>query len=238
MTTQATTLEYLDGGTLCKGFYYTPENVTEPLPVVLVCPAWDGLVQEVHDKAAKLAREGYIAFAVDILGEGKTMSDMSQLEATLAPFKSDRGMLLRRLQAAVSAAKTIPEANFTRMAAIGYCFGGMCVLDLARSGSADIKAVAAFHGALVGNDLADGAIHAHVLVLHGHDDPLVPPQQVSDFQQEMTRRQADWQLVSYGHTVHAFTRPGANMPQVGAVYNASADQRSWRAMRDFLAEVL
>ena len=214
MTKQAKTLEYLDGGTLCKGFYYTPEGVTGPLPVVLICPAWDGLVQEVHDKATKLAREGYIA------------------------FMTDRTMLLRRLQAAVCAAKTIPNANLSRIGAIGYCFGGLCALDLARSGNADIKAVVSFHGALLGNDLGDGAIHAHILVLHGHDDPLVPPQVVSDFQQEMTRRQADWQLVSYGHTVHAFTRPGANLPQAGAVYNASADLRSWQAMQTFFAEVL
>jgi dienelactone hydrolase len=238
MTKQAKTLEYLDGGTLCKGFYYTPEDVNGPLPVVLICPAWDGLVEEVHDKATKLAREGYIAFAVDVLGEGKTMHDRAQLQATLAPFMADRAMLLRRLQAAVCAAKTIPNANLSRIGAIGYCFGGLCALDLARSGNADIKAVVSFHGALLGNDLGDSAIHAHILVLHGHDDPLVPPQIVSDFQQEMTRRQADWQLVSYGHTVHAFTRPGANLPEAGAVYNASADLRSWQAMQTFFAEVL
>lgn len=238
MAQQAKALEYLDGGTLCKGFYYTPEEVTGPLPLVLVCPAWDGLVQEVHDKAAKLAREGYVAFAVDVLGEGKTKDDMSELQATLAPFLEDRAMLLRRLQAAVCAAKTIPNINHSRIGAIGYCFGGLCALDLARSGDADIKAVVSFHGALTGNNLGDGAIHAHVLVLHGHDDPLIPEQVVSDFQQEMNRRQADWQLVSYGHTVHAFTRPGANLPEFGAVYNASADRRSWQAMQAFFKEVL
>ena len=233
MTAQATTLGYFDGDTPCTGTFYTPESSTRALPVVMVCPAWDGLVQEVYDKAEKLSQEGYIAFVIDVLGEGKALSDIADVETTM-----DRGMLLCRLNAAVDAAKTIPGADITRIGVIGYCFGGLCALDLARSGNPDIAAAVSFHGALKGNDLGDDAISAHILVLHGNDDPLVPPQQVSEFQQEMTRRQADWQLVTYGNTVHAFTRPGANMPEAGALYNASTDRRSWQAMRCFLAEVL
>jgi len=235
---EKTALDYFDGDTPCKGTFYTPENSAGALPVVLVCPAWDGLVQEVYDKAERLAREGYIAFVIDVLGEGKAMSDIAELEATMGPFIKDRAMLLRRLNAALDAAITIPGADTARIGVIGYCFGGLCALDLARSGNPAIRAVVSFHGALIANDLGDDAISAHILVLHGNDDPLVPPQQVSEFQQEMTRRQADWQLVSYGNTVHAFTRPGANMPEAGALYNASTDRRSWQAMRNFLAEVL
>ena len=238
MTTQATTLGYFDGDTPCTGTFYTPGSSAEALPLVLVCPAWDGLVQEVYDKAEKLSQEGYIAFVIDVLGEGKAMSDIADLQATMGPFIMDRGMLLRRLNAAVDTAKTIPGADITRIGVIGYCFGGLCALDLARSGNPDIRAAVSFHGALMANDLSDDTINTHILVLHGNDDPLVPPQQVSEFQQEMTRRQADWQLVSYGNTVHAFTRPGANMPEAGAVYNALTDRRSWQAMRSFLAEVL
>ena len=238
MTAQATTLDYLDGDTPCTGTFYTPESSTEALPLVLVCPAWDGLVQEVYDKAEKLAEEGYITCVIDVLGAGKAMRDIADLQATIGPFIMDRGMLLRRLNAALDAAKTIPGTDITRIGVIGYCFGGLCALDLARSGNPDISAAVSFHGALMANELGDDAISAHILVLHGNDDPLVPPQQVSEFQQEMTRRQADWQLVSYGNTVHAFTRPGANMPEAGALYNASTDRRSWQAMRSFLAEVL
>lgn len=237
MTAQATALDYPDGDTTCKGTCFTPGNTSRPLPVLLVCPAWDGVVPEIMDKAARLADAGYITLVVDVLGEGKTMRDIADLEATLTPFMTDRGMLLRRLLAAVTAAKTISGADTSRIGVIGYCFGGLCALDLARSGNENIKAAVSLHGGLLGNDLGADPITAPVLVLHGHDDPLVPPEQVAAFEQEMTERQADWQLVAYGNTVHAFTRPEANMPG-HAMYNALTDRRSWQAMLNFFAEVL
>ena len=127
MTSIATNFDYPAGDTLCKGIYYTPTGRTDPLPVVLVCHAWDGVVQEVRDKAAKLAEAGYIAFAIDIYGNGKTLDDMAELEATITPYMTDRALLLQRLQAAVAAARGIPGADPSRMAAMGYCFGGLCV---------------------------------------------------------------------------------------------------------------
>ncbi len=239
MSSTATNLDYPagDGATTCKGVYYTPANGDGPLPVVLVTHAWDGLVQEVRDKAEKLAEAGYIAFAVDIYGDGKTESDPAKLMDTLGPYMADRSLLTARMAAALEAARTIPGADASRIAAIGYCFGGTAVLDLAR-GSDGVAGVVSFHGGLAGNDLGDGPISAKILVLHGEDDPLVPPEQVAEFKAEMKARGADWQLVAYGDTVHGFTRPGANNPDFGTVYSASADARSWRAMLDFFDEVL
>lgn len=230
-------VSYADGDIECQGFSYRPANPESPLPVVLVCPAWDGLVQEVHDKAQKLAQLGYLVIGVDVLGGGKTLHDFADMGGALGPFMEDRGMLLRRLQAAVEAAHKLPAADTSKIAAVGYCFGGLCALDLARSSDSLVAAVS-LHGGLAPNDLSAKPITAHVLVLHGHDDPMVPPEAVIAFQREMTARKADWQLVSYGNTVHAFTRPGADDPTMGVAYNELTDKRSWQAMSNFLAETL
>ena len=238
MSSIATPYDYPadDGALTCKGVYYTPEGASGPLPVVLVTHAWDGLVEEVHDKAAKLADAGYIAFAIDIYGQGRTESDMAKLMDTLGPFLGDRALLTARMLAALEAARRIPGGDPAHIAAIGYCFGGTAVLDLARA-SDEVAGVVSFHGGLEGNELRSEPITASVLALHGEDDPLVPPQQVAAFKAEMTRRGADWQLVAYGDTMHGFTRPGANNPDFGTVYSAKADARSWRAMLDFFDEI-
>jgi dienelactone hydrolase len=239
MSIKETALEWTDGDTTCKGFYYTPDDKDTPLPVVMLCPAWDGVGEEIKGKARRLAGEGYITLTVDVLGGGHFESDFTRLQKTLAPFFMDRAMLLRRLEAAVGAARELPGADAKRIAVLGYCFGGTCALDLIRSTNPDIKAAASFHGGLTASGLDhSGAITAPILVMHGHDDPLVPQDQVAAFQQEMTEREADWQFVAYGHTVHAFTRPEANNPDFGAVYNAAADRRSWQSMLNFMAEVL
>jgi dienelactone hydrolase len=194
---------------------------------------------EVRSKATRLAEAGYLAFAIDVLGGGKVMTDFADLMPTLTPFMADRGMLTRRVQAGLAAAKTIPGADPARIGAMGYCFGGTAVLDLARAGGDDVKAVVSFHGGLQGNTLDNPkTLGTKILILHGDADPLVPPEQVAAFKAEMNAKQVDWQLHAYGHTVHAFTRPGANDPAFGAVYNANADRRSWQAMLNFFAETL
>jgi dienelactone hydrolase len=234
-----TTLEYHDGDTVCRGMYFKRTQTSEPLPLVLVAHAWDGLNDEVRAKATRLAEAGYLAFAIDVLGDGKVMTDFADLGPTLTPFLQDRGMLTRRILSAVAAAKTIPDADLSRMGAMGYCFGGTAVLDLARAGGDDIKAVVTFHGGLEGNTLDNPkTLSAKILILHGDDDPLVPPETVAAFKAEMNAKQVDWQLHAYSHTVHAFTRPNANNPAFGAVYNATADRRSWQAMLNFFAETL
>lgn len=239
MTCTATILEYPAGDVQCRGEYYIEPGAEGLLPIVLVCHAWDGLNDEVRDKSRKLAHAGYIAFAIDVYGEGKTYTDLADLIPVLTPYMENRGMLLARMEAAVAAAKTIPGADTSRMGAMGYCFGGTAVLDLARAGTDGIKGVVSFHGGLAGNDLkGPDTIDAKILVLHGEDDPLVPPEQVAQFKADMTAKKADWQLLAYSHTVHAFTRPDANDPGFGAVYNATADRRSWQSMLNFFEEVL
>jgi dienelactone hydrolase len=238
MTSPAVKLKYLAGDTLCKGEYYTRADATGPLPVVLVCHAWDGLNDEVREKSRRLAEAGYIAFAIDVHGGGKVITDFAQLMPTLTPYLENRALLLERMQGAYSAAKTIPGADTSRMGAMGYCFGGMAVLDLARSGAA-IKGVVSFHGSLDGHTLeSPKTLNTNMLILHGDDDPLVPAETVAAFKTEMNGKQVDWQLHAYSHTVHAFTRPGANDPAFGAVYNAAADRRSWQSMLNFFEEVL
>ena len=236
MTAQATTLDYFDGDTPCTGTFYTPEGSAEALPLVLVCPAWDGLVQEVYDKAEKLSEAGYITCVIDVLGEGKAMSDIADLQATMGPFILDRAMLLRRLNAAVDAAKTIPGADTARIGVIGYCFGGGGVLELARAG-APVAGVVSFHGNLNTPDPKDAEkIKGKVLVCHGADDPIVPDEQVAEFMNEMRAAKVDWQLIAYGGAVHSFTDPTANRPGM-AQYNEKAAKRSWKAMRDFFDEI-
>lgn len=146
-------------------------------------------------------------------------------------------MLQRRMEAALAAVKLMPWTDGGRIAAIGFCFGGLCALDLARSG-ADIKGVVSFHGLLGAPEhTQNNRIKAKVLALHGHDDPMVPVEQVIAFEQEMTRAGADWQLHVYGNTMHAFTNPMANDPGFGTVYQKDADRRSWQSMKNFLEEI-
>lgn len=239
MSCASTTLEYQAGDTTCIGEYFIPHEADGPLPVVVVVHAWDGLNDEVRDKCHRLAHEGYIAFAADIHGNGKVYTDFAELESALTPYFMDRAMLLERISGAVEAAKGIPGADASRMGAMGYCFGGMTVLDIARAGGLGLAGVVSFHGDLEGHNLAKPAsTSCKVLVLHGQDDPLVPPAKVAAFMQEMDALHVDWQLHAYSGTVHAFTRPAANDPAFGAVYNADADRRSWQAMCNFFDEVL
>ncbi|NQX87470.1 MAG: dienelactone hydrolase family protein [Halioglobus sp.] len=239
MTCKAAVIEYPAGDLTCRGEYYVAPGATGALPVVLVAHAWDGLNDEVRGKSKKLAHAGYLAFAIDIYGEGKTWSDTADLMRALGPYMDNRALLLARMHAAVAAAKTLPGADTSRLGAMGYCFGGTAVLDLARDTGDDIKGVVTFHGGLAGNGL-DGptTVDTKILVLHGEDDPLVPPEQVAAFKAEMNAKKADWQLNAYSNTMHAFTRPEANDRDFGTVYNASADRRSWQAMLNFFEEVL
>ena len=156
----------------------------------------------------------------------------------MQPFLEDRALLQRRMNLALETLRKIDRVDPSRIAAMGFCFGGLCVLDLARSG-ADIRGVVSFHGLLnPPGKTAGNKIKARVLVLHGHDDPMVPPDAVLAFERELTEAGADWQVHVYGQTMHAFTNPQANDPAFGTVYKASADRRSWQSLQNFLAEVL
>lgn len=237
MTVTSSTINYLDGDVLLEAFFAYDDAVKGQRSTVMINHAWCGRNKFVEEKAVKLAELGYFAFAVDMYGKGILGQNNDESAKLMQPFMDDRGLVQRRMESALYAIKQLPWVDEKKIAAIGFCFGGLCVLDLARSG-ADIKGIVSFHGLLgaAGNNQTK-QIKAKVLVLHGHDDPMNPLDEVVSLQKELTQAGADWQLHSYGHTMHAFTNPQANDPGFGTVYNADADKRSWESMKNFLTEV-
>lgn len=232
------TVNYVDGDTVLEAFFAYDDAIVGRRPAVLINHTWGGRDDFVANKAVKLAELGYVGFALDMYGKGVLGSGPEENAKLMQPFIDDRALLQRRIGAALATVKLLPWVDDKKCAAIGFCFGGLCVLDLARTG-VDIKGVVSFHGILAapGNTEVK-PIKAKVLALHGHDDPLGPPEQVLAFEQEMTKAGADWQVHVYGNTMHAFTNPIANNPGVGNVYQADADRRSWIAMKNFLEEIL
>ncbi|MDD4913561.1 MAG: dienelactone hydrolase family protein [Methylococcales bacterium] len=238
MSIISNTVGYLDGETVLEGFFAYDDAIHGQRPVVLIHHAWGGRDDFVAEKAVKLAELGYLGFATDLYGKGVLGTSNEQNAGLMQPFMADRAKLQKRLLAALAAVKLLPWADNRRIAAIGFCFGGLCALDLARTG-ADIRGVVSFHG-LLGSpaNIPVPKIKARVLVLHGHDDPMVRPEQVLALQTELTLAGADWQVHSYGNTMHAFTNPVANNPDFGTVYQPVANRRSWQSMQNFLAETL
>lgn len=237
MSLVANTFNYLDGETVLEGYFAYDDSFAGQRPVVMIHHAWAGRDGFVEEKARQLAAMGYLAFAADCYGKGQLGSSAEENAALMQPLMADRLRLRQRLLAALAAVKLLPWADNHKIAAIGYCFGGLCALDLARSG-AKLSGVVSFHGLLQPpQGLASATINAKVLVLHGHDDPMVTPDQVLALQTELTAAGADWQVHSFGHTVHAFTNPKANDPSFGTVYSASADARSTQLLQQFLQEL-
>ncbi len=237
MTIISNTVDYLDQDTLLEGFFAFDDQIEGQRPVVLIAHAWGGRDSFVEDKAKKLAEQGYLGFALDMYGKGVLGSGPEENSRLMQPFMDDRALLQQRILAALTAVKQLPWADNHKIAAIGFCFGGLCVLDLARTG-ADIAGVVSFHGLFVLPDnLPQPEIKAKVLILHGHDDPMTPAEQVSGIQDEMTKAGADWQMHIYGQTMHAFTNPVANDPDFGTVYHPTADKRSWQSLLNFLDEI-
>lgn len=230
------TQEYQDGETLLEGLVAFDDASRNPRPLVMIHHAWAGRDTFVASKATQLAELGYVAFAADMYGKGVLGKSPEENGKLMQPFMADRAALQRRLLAAFDTARGLEQTDPQRTAAIGFCFGGLCALDLARSGI-EVGGVISFHGLLVPSGLDAKPIRAKVLVLHGHDDPMVPPEQVLALQTELTSAGADWQVHSYGNTLHAFTNPVANDRNFGTVYNSTADKRSWLSMLNFLNEL-
>lgn len=228
--------EYKDGGTVCEG--YIALEPGQKRPCVLVSHAWAGLFEHERAVAEQLAQLGYVGFAIDNYGKGTRGDPTGENSALMGPWLNDRAKLKTRLMAAVTAAKAHPSVDPNRIAMMGYCFGGLCVLDVARSGTSDVRGVVSLHGIFAPPNLGlQGPIKAKVLVLHGWEDPMATPQNVLDLAKEMTAAKADWQLHAYGHAMHAFTHEGANAPERGIKYDKAADRRSWTATTDFFKEV-
>ncbi|MGB5347575.1 MAG: dienelactone hydrolase family protein [Woeseia sp.] len=238
MTIQTRTCEYLDGdATLCASVSWD-DSIPGPRPGVLVAHAWRGRSDFENNKAVELARLGYVGFALDVYGKGKLGTNATQNAALMQPFIDDRSRLQRRLLAALQALRAQAEVDPQRTAAIGFCFGGLCVLDLARCG-ADVRGVVSFHGLLgAPQEVPANTITSKILVLHGWDDPMATPAAVLELATELSGAGADWQLHAYGNTLHAFTNPLANDAANGLLYEPAADRRAWLAMQSFLKENL
>lgn len=219
------------------GFLAYDDNLDAPRPAVLIAPDWSGSNEFAKSKAEQLALMGYIAFVVDMYGMGRTGNTREEKAALMQPLVNDRRLIRDRMRAAYDAVIGLSEVDASRVSAIGFCFGGLCVLDLARSG-ADLKGVISFHGLLnKPDDLHSHPILSKILILHGYNDPMVNLNHVAAFCTEMTESSVDWQMNIYGGTMHAFTNPQADDPDFGTVYNPLADTRSWAAMTTFLQEV-
>ncbi len=222
----------------CGYIAYKEEKSTKPKPAIMIFHDWGGRSELYCNKAREVAELGYIGFAVDMYGDATVVETTEEKVALLTPLKTDRGELLRRVQSAFDYISTQENVDSSQIIAIGYCFGGMCVLDLARSG-AEVKGVVSFHGILEAPPQEqDVRIKSKVLVLHGYDDSLVKPHQMIEFTEEMTRKDVDWQVHIYGRTEHAFTHPQANDPVIGLKFNAIANARSWTTALNFFKEII
>ena len=223
-------------GIEAQGFFVRPDG-EGPRPLVVVAHTIMGMSDLARDKARALAGLGHAAFAWDLYGAKHRPPDKAAARPLMTELLGDRGGLLaRRMKASIEVGRALAGVDGTRVAAAGYCFGGLCVLDLARMG-ADVLGVVSFHGIFTHYDFGKVDRHPKVLAIHGYDDPLADPDAMRGLCDELTELGIDWQLHAHGGTMHAFTSPDANDPDAGTVYDADADRRSWAAARGFLGEL-
>ena len=228
-------VEYSHGDKVFEARMYW-DDARGPAPAVAVAHAWSGRAQHECEAAEKLAGEGYVGIALDVYGKGVLGQSVEENMALMNPLIEDRALLQARLLAGLECAAAQPEVDGGNMAAIGYCFGGLCVLDLARVG-APVKGVVSLHGLFNPPGNTEGnSISSSVLVLHGWADPMVPPDTVVGLATEMTEAGADWQIHAYGHALHGFTHDAPALAD-GIGYSGSADRRSWQSVLNFMAEL-
>ena len=230
-------IEYRDGETLLEGFLCYDESQPGPRPAVLINHAYAGRDEFAERKARRLAWQGYACFALDNYGKGVRGRTPEESTALMTPFMKDRRMLLQRLKSGLSAAQALPIVDARRIAVMGFCFGGLCALDFARANTG-VRGAVSFHGLLKPSGFTEPKVNAKVLMMHGFDDPLAPPEDLLAVAREFTAAGADWQLHAYGQTVHAFTNPVAHNREAGLQYDEAADRRSWHTLVQFLDEVL
>ena len=233
------TLTYKHDAVECQGTLVYDGASSGRRPGVLVAPTFWGLDAGARRKSVQLARLGYAVLALDLYGEGRVAADRDEAARLMQGLAADPQFLRARALAGLKALRYQRLVDGARLGAVGYCFGGQVVLELARAG-AELRGVVAFHGLLAAlGSTPAAALTAKVLVLHGADDPLVPPAEAEAFRAEMRAAQADWQMVYYGGAVHGFTNPDAGAdPKTGIAYDEPADQRSWQAMKSFFEENL
>ena len=234
---RAESLEYQDGDVTLKGFVALDDQSNHKRPGILVMPEAFGLGKQAKDRALRLASLGYAALAGDPYGNGLEVSDLQEAITHAGAIREDNTRFRQRIRAGLDALTALPQVDPDRLVVMGYCMGGSCSLEMARDG-APLKGVVSFHGALETQSPAEpGTVQAKVLVCHGADDPFVPVEHVTAFEEEMTRAGVDWQVISYGGTVHSFTNPEADGSIEGICYNKQADERSWQAMQAFFDEI-
>lgn len=232
------TVEYKQGDTVLEGYLAWDDATLVKRPGILVIHEWTGINDHIRQRTEMLAQLGYVAFAADIYGKGIRPSVPSDAAKTAGIYKNDRTLMRARARAGLEELKKQKLVDTQRLAAIGFCFGGTTVLELARDG-ADLKGVVSFHGGLSTPTPQDARnIKGKVLAQHGADDPFVKADEVAAFQDEMRKAAIDWQFISYGNAVHSFTNVAAGTDNSkGAAYNEKADKRSWEAMKAFFGEI-
>lgn len=231
-------LRYEADGLAMVGQLYLPEGMSGKRPGVLVYPEAFGLGEHAKGRAQRLAEQGYVALACDLHGAGTVIDDLGEVMGKLEPLRTDANRARARSGGAFAALKARSEVDVTRIAAIGFCFGGTMGLELARDG-ADIRGVVSFHGGLASPAPGAENIKAKIVVCTGADDPGVPAEQRAAFEEEMRAGKVDWQMHVYGGVVHSFTNPDADKmgrPEM-LRYDAVADARSWATMTAFFHEI-
>jgi len=228
-------LNYRDGTLSLSGLLVRDDQVDGMRPGIVLFPDARGIGEHAIDVARRLVMQGLIVMVADLYGNGTQARDMAHAMELMTDLRSDVTRWRGRAQAALDALSCQESVDRTRLAAIGYCFGGTTALELARSG-ADVAGIVSFHGGLSSPRPDDAQnIRGKVLVCHGALDPLVPLAQVAAFEAQMSRTDVDWQVCVYGGAMHAFTNPGANVE--GMAYHAAADRRSWQAMLALFDEI-
>jgi dienelactone hydrolase len=208
-----------------------------PVPGILLVPNVLGTKEADFLYAEKVAALGYAVLVADVFGQGKrTTREDPDAGRYMNELNADRVLLRDRMLGAHALLNNMPAVDAARTAAIGFCFGGKCVLDLARAG-ADIAGGVSFHGVYEAPPFPNATITAKLLVCHGWEDPIAPPEATVGLAKELTEAGCDWQIHAYGHTGHAFTDESVHMPEKGLAYSADADRRSFRAMVNFLEEL-
>ena len=227
-------IDYLHGQELLKGFLAYPEDAKN-IPGVLIVHDWAGLNAVYQERAIEIAKLGYVAFAADMYGMGRVGKNNQEKQALMHAAMQD-GQHRERVAISLELLRHLSGVNAQKSAAIGFCFGGLCVLDLARSG-ASVCGVVSLHGLLHKSMQSSKCINAEILVLHGYDDPMVTPQDVISFCQEMQQAKANFQINMYANTQHAFTNPEADDKEAGIVYQPDAARKAFRAMREFFTDL-
>lgn len=231
-------IDYFDKDVKLCAYVAYQEPVTNKKPAILIAHDWSGRNEFACEKARKLAELGYVGVAIDMFGKGVLGKNNDEKSQLIQPLVENRAHLRDRMLLGLTVVQQLEVVDTNRIGAIGFCFGGLCALDLARAG-ANLRGVVSFHGLLNAPNppLPQEKVKAKILALHGYNDPMVTPEQVAGFEKEMTAAQVDWQIHIYGNTMHAFTNPIANDKDFGTVYNEVAAKRSWIAMQNFFAEV-